>query len=295
MRPLAFLKCLGKAALNQAANLAGFGLGDVVEDVWKEWTKDRDAAQRQAELQAVVQMAADQFRQQVEAVVRDVAAGQPEAVRRHISVCLQQLPDQLRRSFRRPDDTQGTSVPPGCGVKQLVSELVSRLPFRPAEPPYVRTRPQVTLEFTCGQLQGQTRSFTEPTTLLLGRHKDCEPCFSDKEHNRVSRHHVLVEINPPDVCVRDLGSRNGTFVNDELVGKRPPGTEPGKEHASAEKDVPNGAEVLLAKEGGVAFRVRIVAPARCTACGAGIADEQKAACAQPAGGYLWPYCGLRAE
>src|SRR5438309_4775919 len=123
MLPLVFLKCLGKAALKQALNIAGFGLGNVIDEVWKEWHKDRDAAQRQAELQAVVQMAADQFRQQVEVVVRDVAAGQPEAVRRHVSDCLQQLPDQLRRSFRRPDDTEGASVPPGFGVKQMVSEL----------------------------------------------------------------------------------------------------------------------------------------------------------------------------
>ena len=28
MRPPAFLKCLGKAALKQAANMAGFGLAD---------------------------------------------------------------------------------------------------------------------------------------------------------------------------------------------------------------------------------------------------------------------------
>src|SRR5437762_3313938 len=107
MRPLAFLKCLGKAALKQAAKMAGFGLAEVAEDVWNEWNKDNDAAQRQAELQAVVQMAADQFRQQVEAVVRDVAAGQSESVRRHVSDCLQQVPEQLRRSFRRPDDPQG--------------------------------------------------------------------------------------------------------------------------------------------------------------------------------------------
>src|ERR1700688_4701633 len=113
MRPLAFLQCLGKAALKQAANLAGFGLGNVVAEVWNEWSKERDATQRQAELQAVVQMAADQFRQQVEAVVRDVTAGQPDAVRRHVSDCLQQLPDQLRQSLRRPDDPLGASVPPG--------------------------------------------------------------------------------------------------------------------------------------------------------------------------------------
>ncbi len=295
MRPLAFLKCLAKAALKQAANSAGFG--DLVEEVWNDWNKEKDAAERQAELQAIVQMAADQFRAQVEAVVRDVAAGAPEAVRRHVSDCLQQLPDQLRRSSHGSDDTQGASEAPTLIAKYLVSELVSRLLSRStAEPaPAPPARPQVTLEFIRGQLQGQTRSFSEPATLLLGRQKDCEPCFPGEEHARISRHHCLVEINPPDVCLRDLGSRNGTFVNGELVGKRPAGANPGKEHASAEKDVADGAEVFLSKEGDVAFRVHVVVPARCAACGAALADEQQAACAQPDGGYLCPACRCRAE
>jgi serine/threonine-protein kinase len=295
MRPLSFLKCVGKAALKQAAKAAGFGIPEIVEDVWNDWNKEQDAAQRQAELQAIVQMAADQFRQEVEAIVRDVAAGQPEAVRRHVSDCLQQVPDQLRRCFRRPDDPQGASVPPGLGVKQMVSELLSQLPIPPTQPPRATACPRVTLEFTRGQLQGQTRSFIEPTTLLLGRHKDCEPRFIREAHDRISRHHALVEINPPDVCVRDLGSLNGTFINGEKVGQRPPGTDPDKKHTSAEKDVPDGAEVVLAKEGGVAFRVRVFMPVRCTACGVGLADDRKAACAQPGGGYLCPGCRRRAD
>ncbi len=295
MRPLAFLNCLARAALKHAARIAGFGLAEAVEEVWHDWNKDRDAAQRKAELQAIVQMAGEQFRQQIDAVVRDVAAEQPEAVRQHVSDCLQQLPDQLRRSLRRPDDPQGATIPAGFGNKQQVSDIVSVLLFRPGEPATDPDRPQVTLEFTRGQLKGQTRCITEPTTLLLGRHPDCEPCFSGKEHGRVSRHHALVEINPPDVCVRDLGSRNGTFVNSELVGKRPPGTEPDRKHASAERDVPDGAEVLLAEEGVVAFRVHVVIPPRCLGCGASIAQDQKPVCALPAGGYLCPTCRLRAK
>lgn len=296
MRPLAFLMCLGKAALKQAMKMAGFGIAEVAEEVWKEWNKDGDAAQRQAELQAIIQMAADQFRVQVEDVVRDVADGQPETVREHVSDCLQQLPEQLRRSLRRPDDPQGRSVPPGFSNKKMISDLVSQLPLPSVKPPPVAiARPRVTLEFTRGQLKGQTLSFTEPATLLLGRQKDCEPCFDGKEHQRISRHHTLVEINPPDVCVRDLGSRNGTFVNGELVGKRPPGADPDRKHTSAERDLADGVEVFLAKQGEVAFRVHIVMPARCMTCGTGIADGQKAACTQPGGGYLCTSCRRRSE
>jgi len=294
MRPLAFLKCLGKAVLKQAANLAGFGLGDILDDVCQEWNKEKDAAQRQAELQAVVQMAADQFRQQVEAVVHDIAAGQPEAVQRSVRDCLSAVPEQLRRSFQRPEDPAGRSVPPGFNARHI-SDLLLRLPFAPADEPPPAARPQVTLEFTQGLLAGQTRCFSEPATLIIGRHKDCNLAFPREGHEKLSRHHALLDINPPNVCIRDLGSRNGTFVKGEKVGQRPRGTEPGGEHASAEKDVSDGAEVVLAKEGGVAFHVRIVVPARCMTCGAGIADGQKASCARPEGGYLCQPCRRRAE
>jgi hypothetical protein len=294
MRPLAFLKCLGKAALKHAVNLAGFGLGDVVEEVWNEWNKDKNSTQRQAELQAVVQMAAEQFRAQVDAVVHEVGAGQPEAIRHYVSDYLHQLPEKLRSSFGPSDATVGVSVPPSFGSKQMVSELVSNLSTCPVEPTPV-ARPRVTLEFTSDPFKGQKRSFTEPATLLFGRNEDCDPHFPAKEHPRISRHHALVEINPPDVCLRDLGSRNGTFVNGELVGKRPPGTEPDRKHASAEKDLPDGAVVFLSKESDVAFRVHIVVPARCTACGIGIADQQKSACALPSGGFLCPTCRHRTE
>ena len=36
----------------------------------------------------------------------------------------------------------------------------------------------------------------------------------------VSRHHFLLEVCPPQACVRDLGSRNGTYVNGRKVGGR---------------------------------------------------------------------------
>jgi len=30
----------------------------------------------------------------------------------------------------------------------------------------------------------------------------------------------LLDINPPDIRVRDFGSKNGTFVNGEKIGQR---------------------------------------------------------------------------
>ena len=136
MRPLALLRCIAKAALKHAANVVGFGLGDVAGQIWNEWDKEKEDAARQAELQALVQMAAGEFRQQVEAVVREVAAEQPAEVQERLSLCLQQVPDLLRLSFQRPDDEEGRTVPPSIQLHQA-SDLATLFSQPLASPPPV--------------------------------------------------------------------------------------------------------------------------------------------------------------
>src|SRR5262249_50006259 len=51
---------------------------------------------------------------------------------------------------------------------------------------------------------------------------------SDEAHRSVSRHHCQLDIDPPVVRVRDLGSRNGTFVNGRNIGQ-PAGAGAGDE------------------------------------------------------------------
>jgi hypothetical protein len=59
--------------------------------------------------------------------------------------------------------------------------------------------------------------FDRPRTCVVGRQYDCDISLpSDRAHREVSRHHCQLDINPPHVRVRDLNSRNGTYVN----GKR---------------------------------------------------------------------------
>jgi pSer/pThr/pTyr-binding forkhead associated (FHA) protein len=48
----------------------------------------------------------------------------------------------------------------------------------------------------------------------------------DGLHQDVSRHHCVLELDPSGVWVRDLGSRNGTYVNGSIIGQRPPEQPP---------------------------------------------------------------------
>jgi pSer/pThr/pTyr-binding forkhead associated (FHA) protein len=81
---------------------------------------------------------------------------------------------------------------------------------------------QVTLTVTDLRSQKNRYRFTEHTWCVVGRGDDCDIQLPhDGLHADVSRHHCLFEIDPPSVRVRDLGSRNGTYVNEDLIGQRP--------------------------------------------------------------------------
>ncbi len=56
--------------------------------------------------------------------------------------------------------------------------------------------------------------FEEPQLCVVGRARDCDiPTPESEENLVVSRHHCLLEIDPPTIRVHDLGSTNGTYVN----------------------------------------------------------------------------------
>jgi predicted component of type VI protein secretion system len=53
-----------------------------------------------------------------------------------------------------------------------------------------------------------------PNRCQVGRAFDCFIQLSGAERDRlISRYHCQLDIDPPSVWVRDLGSANGTFVN----------------------------------------------------------------------------------
>lgn len=72
---------------------------------------------------------------------------------------------------------------------------------------------RVCLDVTDGRTPHRRIVLTARARVVVGRASDCTLRITDDDAKVVSRHQCLIDVNPPEACVRDLGSRNGTFVN----------------------------------------------------------------------------------
>ena len=66
----------------------------------------------------------------------------------------------------------------------------------------------------------------------------------------------MLDINPPDICIRDFGSLHGTYVNDECIGKRQKDLSPEKaaKQGFSEYDLQDGDLIKLSN---TVFQVKI--------------------------------------
>jgi eukaryotic-like serine/threonine-protein kinase len=160
----------------------------------------------------------------------------------------------------------------------------------------IQTMPaNVTLAVVKGKLRGQQFVFDERTSCVMGRADDCQPRLpDDAEHKTISRHHCLLDVNPPDVRVRDFGSLNGTYVNGQKIGQRDRNQTPeeGARRAFPEYDLKDGDELEL---GDTTFRVHVFAPVVCDRCGREIPQEEREAAAATAGVIQCESCRRIAE
>ena len=76
---------------------------------------------------------------------------------------------------------------------------------------------RVILDVLEGPQKGRSFVFERHDTFIVGRSRFVHcPMPEDRA---LSRDHFLIEINPPQCELRDLGSTNGTFVNNERVDR----------------------------------------------------------------------------
>lgn len=118
---------------------------------------------------------------------------------------------RVTEAFRVP---RGISADSSAEPPHTIVEIkppVKKSVFRAAQADFAC----VVLEVFRGPHAGQKFEFERHDTFLAGR--------SSKAHLRLkkdlhfSRHHFRIEISPPRCFLIDLGSRNGTFVNDRKV------------------------------------------------------------------------------
>ncbi len=147
---------------------------------------------------------------------------------------------------------------------------------------------KVSLVVTAGPIRGQRFDFTEHDTFLFGRAPDCHARLASDDA-AASRHHFILEANPPQARLRDLGSLNGTHVNGVRHGGRRPDESPeeGARHGGVDVDLKDGDEIRV---GATHLKVAIEGPASCSECGRPIADDERERCEWVSGTWLCEAC-----
>lgn len=146
---------------------------------------------------------------------------------------------------------------------------------------------KIILKVTQGKLQGTEFSFDEHDTFIFGRLDDCTACLPGD--NLVSRHHFLLEANPPDARLRDLGSKNGTYVNGKKYGGREQNETPeeGARRQYPQVDLRDGDEI---RAGETVLCFNVCRALECIECGTEIAEQDRARCTWVGGTYLCMKC-----
>jgi serine/threonine-protein kinase len=151
---------------------------------------------------------------------------------------------------------------------------------------------KITLRVIKGPIEGQVFTFDEHDTFIFGRSPDCHARLPEQD-DTASRHHFILEVNPPDACLRDLGSLNGTYVNKTKHGGRARGETP--EQAAQRKfpevNLRDGDEIRV---GETVFSFHVEVGAACCNCGRPIGESERSACQWIAGAYLCAGCRQKA-
>lgn len=154
---------------------------------------------------------------------------------------------------------------------------------------------QLILSVISGPNKGKTKDFIEdfhgPDVLIVGRNKDCGCRLTEDPY--LSRHHFIIDINPPEILLRDLGSRNGTKVNGRRYGG-PVASESSIDAVSrnSEVDIKNG-DIL--KAGKTELQVRIIITEECGKCGKKIRMDEFLDSRSSKGSFICKECRMQPD
>jgi tRNA A-37 threonylcarbamoyl transferase component Bud32/RNA polymerase-binding transcription factor DksA len=147
---------------------------------------------------------------------------------------------------------------------------------------------KVTLKVTQGPFAGENFIFEEHDTLVAGRNKASKILFPDSDLT-VSRAHFIIEIIPPKAIIKDLGSKNGTYVNGVKYGGREADETPeeGAQREYPQVELKDGDEIRIGKTHMI---ISIETPVICVACGEEIPEADLAEALMDDGSYLCNNC-----
>lgn len=113
---------------------------------------------------------------------------------------------------------------------------------------------QITIE--SGPQAGAKYRFPVPSSCVVGRGSDCDVAvIGTPDPLSVSRKQCRFDVTPNGVRLLDLGSRNGTSLNGELIGMRFCSELPDHDWwTSAGRTVDDGNEIAFA---GITMRVHV--------------------------------------
>lgn len=147
---------------------------------------------------------------------------------------------------------------------------------------------KIMLKVIEGPMKGEVFTFEEHETFIFGRDPDCHASLSHDDRT-ASRHHFVLEVNPPDARIRDLGSLNGTYVNGTKYGGRDHRQSPEEamRQRHPEVDIKGGDRISV---GDTVFEVVVNCPVYCANCGTEIPDAFLSVCRREGNAYLCPQC-----
>lgn len=150
---------------------------------------------------------------------------------------------------------------------------------------------EIKIRVLSGECERPEYIFDEPGGFIFGRAEDCT-CRMPASDMTFSRHHFLLEIIPPNVMLKDLGSLNGTHVNGIKYGGRSSDVRPEDADISQALPLRDGDKIEAGK---CILEVAINSPAICVDCACEIPAEERMAAQFVGGTYLCKDCRNKEE
>ena len=152
----------------------------------------------------------------------------------------------------------------------------------------------VTINVIKGEKAGESFTYTEKESLILGRANDCGIVLPDET---VSRYHCMVEILPPAANFRDFGSGNGIKLNGKTVvpGRFKTGQslEEARENEIIEFSLKEGDVIALSSK--CELSIGVFVPEYCAECLEELVENEEGQYQNDDGEIICPDCFMMHE